>query len=195
MEKEELTPEQGFQIIQQMIESAKKEISDNGFFYLLWGYLVFTAALGHYVMLKMELSYAFITWPVLMPLGGIISIIQGIVSGKKNKRKTRSWVDHIFVYTWISFGVSLFIVLFMGGKLGWEVVYPMVILLYGIGTFISGGIMKFRPLILGGIICWVLALIAFYVSFEHQLILIIIAILSAYIIPGHILKNKAAQHV
>lgn len=195
MDKESLSPEEGFQIIQQMIESAKKEISDNGFFYLLWGYLVFVAAVGNFVMLKMDLTYAFITWPILMPLGGIISIIYGIVVGKKQKRKSRTWVDHIFVYTWVAFGVSLFIILLMGGKLGWEVVYPMIILLYGIGTFISGGIMKFRPLVWGGVICWLISMIAFFVTFEHQLILLIIAILSAYIIPGHILKHKSSKHV
>lgn len=195
MENEELTPEQGFHIIQQMIDSAKKEISDNGFFYLLWGYLVFVAAVGHFIMLKMEYPFSFITWPILMPLGGIVSIIHGIISGKKHKKQARSWVDHIFVYTWIAFGVCLFIILFMGGKIGWEVVYPMVMLLYGIGTFISGGIMKFKPLIIGGIVCWVISFIAFYVSFEQQLILLVIAILSAYILPGHMLKYKAARHV
>jgi hypothetical protein len=99
------------------------------------------------------------------------------------------------MFTWIAFGASLFIVLTLGGKVGWEVTYPVVILLYGIGTFISGGVLRFLPLILGGIACWVISCIAFFVSFDIQLLLLAGSLLVAYIIPGHLLKYNYNRNV
>lgn len=195
MENENFSPEQSLQLISQMITEAKKEITDNGFLYLLWGWLVFIAAVSNFVLLKFEYEYAFISWPTLMPLGGIISIIYGFTQKKKNAKKTKTWVDHVFMYTWIAFAVTLMITLSAAYKLGWETIYPFIMLLYGIGTFISGGIMKFKPLIIGGIVCWIVAGIAFYVKFEYQLILLIVAIVGSYIIPGHMLKYKYNKNV
>ena len=79
-------------------------------------------------------------------------------------------------------------------KVGPDVAYPFILILYGIGTFISGNILRFPLLIAGGIACWVLSLISFYVSFEYQLLLIALAVLLSYIIPGHVLKSLYAPH-
>lgn len=195
MENENFTPEQSLMLINQMIHTAKKEISDNGFHYLLWGWLVFAAAVGNFIMIKIDFEYAFITWPILMPLGGIIAMIYGFSQKKKNQKRVKTMVDHIFIYTWIAFGVTLLITLFVSGKVGWETTYPFIMLLYGIGTFISGGIMKFKPLIVGGIICWIGGTAAFFLNFEYQLLVLIGVVLCGYIIPGHILQNKYRKHV
>ena len=68
--------------------------------------------------------------------------------------------------------------------------YHMVMVVYGFWLFISGGALEFRPLKIGGAINWVLATFAFFVGFEQQLIVLAIAVLLGYIIPGHILNNK-----
>jgi len=195
MEKNNLTPEQSFQVIHQMIQEAKKEMSDNGFLYLLWGWLVFIAAIGNYIMLQLDIIYSFISWPILMPLGGIISMIYGITQRKKNSKRTKTLVDYVLGYTWIAFGICLLVTLLISSKIGWEITYPFIMLLYGIGTFISGGVMKFKPLIIGGIICWVGGSVAFFVGFEYQLLILIGVIIGSYIVPGHILKSQYQKNV
>ena len=62
------------------------------------------------------------------------------------------------------------------------VVYPLIISLYGMGTFISGGILKFKPLIIGGIACWIISIIAFFVANEYVLLLTALSIIIAYLI-------------
>lgn len=195
MEDKNFTPEQSLQLIQQMIVEAKKELSDNGFLYLLWGWLVFISAAGNYMMLQMNITNAFITWPILMPLGGIISMIYGISQRKKNKRQAKTIIDHVMSYVWMAFGVCLLVTLLISSKIGWETAYPFIMLLYGIGTFISGGVMKFKPLIIGGIVCWAGGALAFFVDFEFQLLILIVVIVVAYIIPGHILKSQYKKNV
>lgn len=174
-------------LIHQMIASAKNEIKDDGFLYLLWGYLVFAAAITHYILIQLGYKYNYIPWPVLMITGAVISIIYGMKQSKKVKVKT--YVDTFMGYLWGAFMVALLIVLGFSWKLGIST-YPLIIVIYGIGTFVSGGALKFRPLIIGGALCWVIAIISFFMNFEMQLLLLALSILVSYIIPGHLLQWK-----
>ena len=85
--------------------------------------------------------------------------------------------------------MALFIVLFFMFRLQLNA-YPMVMLVYGIWLFISGGALRFRPLIIGGMLNWALAIVAFFYTFDIQLIILAIAVLGGYIIPGHMLKAR-----
>ncbi len=195
MDNENFSPEQSLQLINKMIAEVKQELKDNGFFFLLWGWLVFIAAITHYVLLKIEVDKAYYVWPILMPLGGLASMIYAFSRMKKRKKRVKTFVDRAMVYVWIAFGASLFIVLSSGSQLGFEKIYPFVILIYGIGTFITGGIIKMKWLVFGGISCWILSIIAFYVTFDIQLLLVAAAIAIAYIVPGHMLNSSYRKNV
>ncbi len=62
--------------------------------------------------------------------------------------------------------------------------------MYGMPTVLSGVILKFNPLKVGGICCWVLAILSTLVMYEFQLLLIALAVVAAWIIPGYLLKAK-----
>ncbi len=184
--------QQGLEVIQQMIATAKRNVSDNGFFYLLWGYAVLIASLSQYYMLKYtDTELHFLPWPILMTVAGITA---GVAGARYNKRvKVKTYFDTLMGYLWGAFGISLFLVLLFMPKLGYEKTYPVIMILYGIGTFVSGGMLKFAPLVIGGIICWVAAAITHFLSptMEVQLLILALVITCAYIIPGHMLKSKA----
>ncbi len=184
------TEKEGMQIIKEMIATSKGKIKDNSFFYLLWGWLVLSASLGNYFLIRIEYENAWLPWPILMFLGGIVSAIQGYRIGKRSKVITV--IDKAIMYLWWGFMVLMFIVLVMTAyeKINWSSTYPLIISLYGLGTFVSGGILKFRPLIFGGIACWVISIIAFFVAPVNVLLLTALSIVIAYLIPGYILKSK-----
>lgn len=179
--------EESLQLIQRMINTAKENIEDDSFYFLLWGWFVFIACILHFVLLKTIPDMQGIGWMILMPLGGIISMVYGIRQEKK--QRVKSYIDDLMKYVLISFLVSLFTVLFFMKTLGLST-YPLVMLIYGIWLFISGGALKFRPLIIGGIINWLLGITAFFFAFEMQLLILALAVLLGYIIPGHLLKRK-----
>lgn len=195
MNNENFSPEQSLQLINTMINDVKQGLKDNGFFFLLWGWLVFIAAITHFVLLKMEIEYAYYSWTILMPLGGIVSAIYGFTQMKKQKKRAKTFVDRAMSYVWMAFGFSLIIILTSGVKLGADKVYPFILVLYGIGTFITGGIIKMKLLVVGGIICWILAVVAFYVTFDIQLLLLAASIAAAYIVPGHVLNSNYRKNV
>lgn len=178
-------------VIMNMIHSAKADISDESFYYLLWGWLVLIASLTHYTLLHLSIEMAPIAW-MLMPLGGIITAVYGYNQNKKENRKT--FVDEFMKYVLIAFLVSLVMVLVFMSKLG-SSTYPMILMIYGIWLFVSGGVLKFKPLMAGGIINWAMAGVAFFVAPDLQLLCIAAAVLLGYIIPGYLLKRKFSRHV
>ncbi len=91
-------------------------------------------------------------------------------------------------YLWMAFLVVLMMTLLFMPRLGQDHVYPFILLLYGLSTFVSGGVLRFKPLIYGGIACWVCGAGAIFVTFDIQLLLLAAAVVLGYIIPGHMLR-------
>lgn len=186
-----LTNQESLQLIREMVATSKNNLKDNSIFYLLWGWLVLAASLSQFAFIQLHLQYSWLPWPVLMTIGGVASGIIGYRLGKKSN--VISHLDKMMIYLWYSFVVVLLIIIVMAifHKISWMVVYPLIISLYGMGTFISGGILKFKPLIIGGVACWVISIVAFFVANEYVLLLTALSIVIAYLIPGYMLKAKS----
>lgn len=189
------TEQQSIQVIHEMIENTKAKFSDNGFFYLLWGWLVLIASLSHFILLNMGFEkYAATPWPVLMIAGGIASGIAGYRLGKKTQ--VRTFFDTSIISLWSAFTITLFIILFAAGvgRISWEMSNVFIIALYGLGTYISGSMMKFRPLIYGGIFSWAMAVVGLFIPPIYSLPLVSVSILVSYLIPGYMLKARAKKN-
>ena len=74
---------------------------------------------------------------------------------------------------------------------------PFILTITGLGTFVSGTILKFKPLTWGGLLFWIAAIGASFVAPINQLLINGIAIFIGYIIPGILLwrNYKAETHV
>lgn len=195
MEKQ-IDEQMSLQIIREAIENAKSNIKDNGFFYLLWGWLVLVASLLQFGLMQFTTTpYFWVGWPVLMIGGGIVSGIYGYRLGKKSIVMTH--VDLAMIYLWYGFAIAItiFIVVALFNLMPFTLLNPVIIVLYGLGTFVSGGILKFKPLIIGGLIASGIAVVAFFIQSEMQLLLMAAAIIIAYLIPGYMLKSRSNGHV
>jgi hypothetical protein len=193
----EMNERQAFEIIDSMILSAKKEIKDNGFYYSFWGWLVFIAALTDYVMLVfLRNEYHAVPWAILMPIGGIVTAIVSLRERKKVKQ-AKTYLDEMMKYAVTAFAISLFIVCFIMPMTdaNWRSFYPTIMVIYAIWLFISGGALKFKPLIVGGLINWAMAALAFFTTYDNQLLLMAFAVLTGYIIPGYLLNKEFKKHV
>jgi hypothetical protein len=194
MADENFSPEQSLQVIQSMINKTKQDMSDDGIYFLVWGWITFIGCTGQFLLkhiVKYEQHYH-VWW--LVVVGIVFSIWNGIKEGRKQRVKT--YVGEAMKYLWIGIGVSYFVLSMILTKIGWDSpVFPFFILLYGLGTFISGSFIKFRPLIIGGTIAWALAIGAVYVEYDYQMLFGAAAILISYIIPAYMLRarNKIAN--
>ncbi len=178
-------------VITEMIENSKSNFKDNSFFYLLWGWLVLIASVINFTLLQMgHFEIAWIPWPILMFGGGIVSGIAGYRMGKKAKAKTM--FDTAMAFLWGGFVVTIFIILFTAssGNLTWKASNIMIIALYGLGTFVSGGLLKFKPLIIGGVFSWAIAVATIFIPELYSLLMVALSIVVAYLVPGYMLKSK-----
>ncbi|MBC8084668.1 MAG: hypothetical protein H7Z21_15835 [Hymenobacter sp.] len=175
-------------LIQDMIQTAKQDLSDNSFDLLLWGWLVLVAALTHYGLLQTGYDKPWVAWPLLMGLGTVAAFVNG--ARRVRRERVRTAQGDFMRFLWAGFGVLIIMLLGVGAAFGWALAYPLIIGLYGLGTFATGGALRFRPLIWGGAACWLLATVAFRVEFATQLLLIAAAVLVAYVVPGHLLRNQ-----
>ena len=77
-------------LIQEMIQSAKQDLSDNSFDLLLWGWLVLAAALVHYGLLQVNYDKLWVAWPLLMGLGGVAAFVNGARRERVRARRATS---------------------------------------------------------------------------------------------------------
>ncbi|HRH10055.1 MAG TPA: hypothetical protein PLU73_01005 [Bacteroidia bacterium] len=187
-QEETFNPQESMQVISSMIITAKNKLADDGFALIFWGWLVTLSALIHYFTILLNIDYGYFVWPVLMPLGGIVSAYIGYKQGKKKKVKT--YIDTYLSYLWIAFGVSLAITLIFMPLHGIKTTYFFLMVLYGIATLVSGGILNFKPLIVGSIFSFICAVVSVFLGEKEQLLIIAIALICSYIIPGHMLRSK-----
>ena len=189
MQQENFSPEQSLQLIQSMISKTKQDMSDNSIYFLVWGWLTFFASTGQFI-LKHLLNYEkhYLVWMVVI-IGIVFSIYQGRKEEKNSRVKT--YVDESMGHLWLGLAISFFVLAMILTKLGWgTVAFPFFIMLYGLGTFVSGSIIRFRPLIIGGIIAWALAIGSTFVSYDYQMLFGAAAILVSYIIPAYMLRSR-----
>jgi hypothetical protein len=183
---------QSLHIIEEMINRSRTKISENGQLYLFWGWLSFFLSIAHYVLqVHMQFSWAPLVW-----LGTFIGLAYQIyyLKTKKKKDNVMTFVDRSMIYIWSAFGVGMFFVILSMPILNYQP-NPWIILFYGMATFQSGGVLKFKPLIIGGIASWIIAFIAMNISLENQMIALSASIVCSYIIPGHLLKKNPISRV
>lgn len=185
--KEELTPDRSFEIINEMISHAKNNYEESGsFYFLLWGWVVMLANLGHFALERFTAyEYPFVVWLLTIP-AALISAWHGI--RQKDKTTTRTHLSHLYGEIWIGVGIGIVLSLIFMSKLNFN--HGAIIMIFaGIGTYMSGRMLKFRPLIFGAIALWLAAVLCFYLPETEQYLVGAIGILAGYLIPGYLLKT------
>jgi hypothetical protein len=188
MENEEkmMTGEESLKIITDMINKTKVNIRMSSFHLLFWGWLILICSLSEYLLFKFtDYSTPWYVWFFVIP-GVFVSMIYGFVTGRKAKMHT--YADMLYLWTWMAF-LSAAIVLFFIVSKDMESIAPFILTLAAMPTFISGVIIRFRPLIIGGITFWILALLAHF-SAAFAPLAVPVAMLTGYLIPGYMLRRK-----
>lgn len=184
-----LSPAESLALIQSMIDKTKENISENRMYFLLWGWVIFGAVLLQFVLKTIvHYQHHYMVWLAIIPA----AIATAILSRRKGQAHYSTWIGDSMGYFWMGIGISFFVLSFIISSIpsGWLHAYPFFILFYGLGTFVSGKILKFRPLVIGGIINWVLAGLCTFVEYDYQLLITALAILCSYIIPGYLIRNE-----
>jgi hypothetical protein len=197
MENEQtLTGEQSLELITSMINQAKNGYYDTGISALLWGSVIIVCSLATYANHFLQwtaLNYVwFLTTAAVVP--------QVIISIREAKnRGYKSYQSDLIGGVWLSYAIAIFLFSYLAYALNITHDAPIYLTLFGIPTFATGYGRRFMPMIIGGLACWGLAILAVYIPYPNALFLMAGGALLAWFIPGLILRRcylKAKrQHV
>ncbi len=193
-EEKVLNPEESLRVIRETIDLAKSSLRENGFHFLLWGWLVVVACLAHYYLLVvMHWPKAPMVWLSMVVIGMPTALIYEARRERKQAAPNivREWYGRI----WLAFGISMFVGIFLSVANGISPI-AFILVLVGFATFVSGAVLRFKPLMLGAIAAWVAALACIYLTQPEQLLAQAFATVLSYLIPGYLLNAKdRARHV
>jgi hypothetical protein len=182
-----MTGEESLKIITEMINRTKVNIRQGSFHLLFWGWLITVCSLSEWLITNLtHYAHPYYVWILVIP-GAFVSMIYGAVTGRK--AKVHTYADMLYMWTWIGFLFAA-IVLFIVQSDRMENITPYILLLAGFPTFLSGFIVKFKPLIAGGICFWVIAILVHFAGPSLALLGTPVAMITGYLIPGYMLRNK-----
>ncbi|HKK59691.1 MAG TPA: hypothetical protein VJ937_09445 [Salinivirga sp.] len=186
MEKENLKPEESLSIIKEMVETEKIRFGENGFIYRFWGWMVIAAATLQYLLMYIDYQHHYYAW-FLMLVGGVYT---GIYYSRSKNQVQMPLSGKLMAYTWSAIGLNIFIVSFILPQTAGEMLLLFILSFIGIGTIISGAMLRFPIMIVGGILCNALGFVSLLTPFEYWGLYSILAITFADLIPGYVLKAK-----
>jgi hypothetical protein len=188
-DEKQMTEAESLQLITSMINKAKNGINESGTLYLLWGWLIFACCVIQFVGLHFfhyEKVYFvwFSTWLLL--------IYQFFYIAKlKKRRRVKMYTTEIITYVWIVFIITYAIIVFiLNYNKAFSSITPAILATYGMPSFLIGVILKFKPLRIGGICCWLLAVAAPFAAYDYQYLLMACAVSIAWITPGYLFQQK-----
>ena len=194
MNTENLTPEESFAIINKAITNFKINYKEFASIFLLWGWVLGLASLSNFILLKILIGkeaynltgpYTLGNWGIFMVIGFVIMLIM-----LRRINRTKKVFSHLEVYVdklWQVAAISFFIAIVICMKL--EIAPPpLMLLLGGLATTATGRFLKFKPMVLGGIVFFMGSIATAFITNEYMAIIVCIAIVCGYLVPGYLLK-------
>ena len=191
MKEQELTKEESLALIGRMISQTKSNYSKgSSFYFLLWGWVVLVANLGHFLIQKFHwFDRPWLIWSITIP-AIIFTIIQSLRHSRHSLVTTH--LDRLYGHLWMMVGFGMVVSIVFMSQINYN--HNAFILLFAmVGTYISGQMLQFRPLVMGGFALLVSGIVCFNVSMVDQYLVGPIGILLGYLIPGYLLKVKEGE--
>ena len=204
-EEENFTEQESLQLITTMINKAKADFVETGISALMWGGVISFCALVQFISYFYPISWARSVWVLTF----IAVVPQIIISARERRsRKFKTYYTDAMSGIWLAFAITMFLLSFYVNALQIETQLPVAkmhietlfLTVYGIPTFASGFTRRFTPMIIGGIACWVFAILSFFTAYPYTMLYYIAGAQLAWFIPGLLLqrrylKAKKRQHV
>lgn len=182
------TQQQSLDLINEMINKAKKSYVTKGTASIVWGLIIMICSLVTWAQEHYKFRLGFDIWILTL----VALVPQILFSVKESRsRKFTTYEGTSLMYVWMAFGISIFTLsIFTSQNNQISNSSCLFMMLYAIPTFITGGITKFKPMVVGGFFCWVAAITSLVTSLEIDLLLLASCGLFAWLIPGIILWGR-----
>jgi hypothetical protein len=209
------TEQQSLQLITEMINKAQNNVQKgSGLFMIYWGCMTAITALLNVILiyilwrLSMPVNLSFHIWWIMVPAW----IVSFLLHRKRDRSAiVKSHIDNIISSVWKAFAISyaIFLPCIFGLAYALQepahffyLINPMLILIMGIGEYVTAKACRFRPFLYGAVAMWAgsLACVAATILFKNgygvlvQLLILAICMVIGFVIPGYKLNKSAKAH-
>ncbi|MEO6254637.1 MAG: hypothetical protein ABIO79_15100 [Ferruginibacter sp.] len=183
---QQLSKEKSLEIIHQMINQAKTNITDSGLSWLLWGTMIILASLSTFFFMHIGADNIFLGWNIF----GLVTIILLLYDVFRPKKKlVRTYVGDLMKFVDLGFIISLFTIIFaINVAVSANSGFGFFLMIFAFFMLVKGGSVKSRSLMVGAAVNWAGA-IAMFINkeFKYDMLIMAGAVLIGYIIPGILL--------
>lgn len=207
-----MSEQESLALITQMINRAKDAYHDTGVGAMMWGAVVAVCSLVKFSEIhfgyRLPFDIYYLTLAAVIP--------QVFISIREKKlRRIKSYDEAFMDYLWLAFGICIFLMIFIINSI-FHVFQPMAqqyktiigasgftlneyiasffLLLYGLPTFVTGAVFKFKPMLWGGLLCWACCIAALFTRVRIDLLLTALSALAAWFIPGLVMEREYRIH-
>lgn len=216
-EEKKLTEQESLQLITEMIHKVKSSFHESGTSAILWGSVIGFCGLFSFFQIQFNFATGgFDVW--LLTFIALVPQVVITIRESRQKR-ILTYEETAMNAIWIVFAISIFALVFYNNavpriaenyyaKEGIELfekniatgeittfhpyilsVSSVFLILYAVPTLATGLARKFTPMIVGGIICYMLFLISCFTNYKYDMLLHAIAGIINWLIPGLILRR------
>jgi tetrahydromethanopterin S-methyltransferase subunit E len=183
--KQNLSPAESMALITEVIRGTEINLKHNSFIFLLWGWLITLASLAFFALKHYTATrFYFVHFPVLAGTGIAITVWHYM---QNTTVRTQTYAEYFLSKLWLVLGLCFLLIVFMNVSQG-KLPFTYTMLIAGIGTVVTGLVLRFYPLIGGGIVLLLSSLASVYIDAEYMVLLQAGAMTCGYLIPGYCLK-------
>jgi hypothetical protein len=216
--EKQLSEAESLELITSMIQKVKASYHESGTSAILWGVVVALASFLVYASITFDFTLPIEPfWLVFIAI--VPQVYFSIKENKINKVKKLedAAIDTVWLVYGLSI---LLLVMYaniapaisekFAKQEGWQLIkhytngskadekippfipsiYSLYILLYTFPTMITGIVKKFKPMIIGGIVSYVLFIVSCYTTFQYDMLIGTVVAIICWLIPGLILRAK-----
>lgn len=196
MEDKKLNEKESLELIARMIQNTQNKLEKGGGApFLIWGYLTVIISIAVGILLALTSNYR---WNLLWFGLPLIGWTMMLILQKKQEKTARTYIDRVVGYIWIVFSLSFIIPAVMSFFTTLYVyIFFITLLMIGVAVTLTGLVIRFRPVVIGGIISILLS-IPMSCTIEVGGVnsghfVFALAFIVIMIIPGHILNYRGRK--
>lgn len=217
MEEKNISEQEGLQLITEMIHKVKRSFHESGTSAILWGSVVAVCGLVSFAELQWGFTIGFDIW--ILTLVAILPQIF-ISIRERRQRRVLTYNEAVLNHVWIVYAISIFaLVLYLNviqgvtdqllasqgvqvlehdAATGLEKPFhyftassgSLFLLLYAVPTFITALTYRFRPMLIGAVLCYAFFIVSLFAPLKWDMLLQGLSAVVNWLIPGLLLRKR-----
>ncbi|TDW96399.1 hypothetical protein [Dinghuibacter silviterrae] len=183
-----LQPAESLQLIASVIARTRDNIREHSYCFLLWGWLMAGASLLSFGLQEFTgFRLSFLPFPVAAAVGIVLTFLYF----RRRAMTVQSYLDFYMAKLWLAVGIGFILVVLINVFQG-NTPFTYTLLMGGIGTFATGAVMRFRPLVAGGALFLLASMASVFLPDPYKALLQGLVFIAGYLVPGYMLRRSGS---